>query len=265
MRNRTLLPFWTSLSSKGARFSKAIDDFIETIGDAEFYRDKNLKTLDRCDGLVGLADDIRNCSDDEPCERILCPFCARFYRKWFAAEALHWHTLSVKKGLSADLLVVRLLQVTDEELPGVSISRLNNLLRKRLVRAGIRRVIGGTEASFDPKTEWWTLHFHLLVLDASKKELSDFKASCAKDKILRFYSRADVEDPVEQLTYIQKYLTAYRAGKPDFRGKGKLFPLKRPQLEPLGLLTDAANFEDFLFLVGFRRYANRIVSAYRSK
>ncbi len=46
-------------------------------------------------------------------------------------------------------LVVRLKQASNRDLPEISIPRLHDRLRKRLRRAGIFRVIGGTEASYN--------------------------------------------------------------------------------------------------------------------
>jgi len=259
MRDRSLPPFWQTYGPNGVRSS--VEAFVETVEDANRYRKKNLSALRKCEGAEDLVDDISRCSDARPCKQILCPLCARLYRIWFAENTLRWFYRAEKRYLSAKILVVRLQQASDRDLPQISIAGLHARLRKRLRRAGIFRVIGCTEASYNAPDGMWTLHFHLLLFDADPAAIAAFASKCAKDGIKRAVSEPqEVDDPIEQITYLQKFSTFYRAGAFDSRGKGRAYPMQPAQMAALASWTDPYEFEDFLFLAGFRRYADRIVA-----
>ena len=149
---------------------------IEPVEDAERYRQKNLTTLRKCQGQEALVHDIEQCSETRPCGRVLCPLCARLYRIWFAEETLRWLHRSKHHRRPAKTLVVRLEQASNPDLPMVSIGRLQDQLRKRLLRSGISRVIGGTEASYNLRDKKWTAHFHLLIFGASERRAQEFRA-----------------------------------------------------------------------------------------
>ena len=260
MRDRSLPPFWQTYAQNSDRLPSLVEAFVETVEDANWYRKKNLLALRKCQGAEDLVDDISRCSDARPCKQILCPICARLYRIWFAANALRWFSRAEKRCLSTKILVVRLRQASDQDLPPISIARLHGQLRKRLRRAGISRVIGGTEASYNELDGMWTLHSHLLLFDADPIAIAAFASKCAKDGINRAVSKPqEVNDPIEQITYLQKFSTFYRPGAFDSRGKGRAISMQPAQIAALASWTDPYEFEDFLFLAGFRRYADRIV------
>ena len=259
MSNRSRPPFWQPHESEDDDLRSSIEDFIESAEDAERYRQKNLTTLRRCEGEELLVRDIEQCSDARPCRRILCPLCARCYRIWFGENTLRLIDRSKHFRRPAKTLVVRLEQASNRNLPMVSIKRLHELLRKRLLRSGISRVIGGTEASCNPKDDMWTVHFHLLIFGASDATIKNFARTCKKDGIPRAVDKpAEIRHPVDQITYLQKFNTSYRAAGFDDRGKGKSFPMTRDQMAALANWNRSLKFENFLFLVGFRRDANGI-------
>ena len=260
MRDRSLPPFWQTYARNSDRLRSSVEAFVETVEKANRYRKKNLLALRKCEGAQDLLDDISRCSDARPCKQILCPICARLYRIWFAANALRWFSRAEKRCLSTKILVVRLRQASDRDLPQILIARLHDRLRKRLRRAGISRVIGGTEASYNKLDGTWTVHFHLLVFDADPIAIAAFASKCAKDGINRAVSKPqELNDPIEQIAYLQKFSTFYRAGAFNSRGKGRAIRMEPAQIAALASWTGPYEFEDFLFLAGFRRYADRIV------
>jgi hypothetical protein len=259
MSDRSRPPFWQPQESADDNLRSSIEASIETVEDAERYREKNLTTLRKCEGEELLVHDIEQCSETRSCRRVLCPLCARLYRIWFAKKTLRWHHRSKHHHRPAKTLVVRMKQASNRDLPMVSIGRLQDQLRKRLLRAGISRVIGGTEVSYNAKDNNWTAHFHLLIFGASDAALRNFARMCKKDGIPRAVDKPkELKNPVEQITYLQKFSTYYRIGGFDDRGKGRAIPMKRDQLAALAKWTGTHPFEHFLILVGFRRNADGI-------
>ena len=260
MRDRSLPPFWQTYEPNGDCRRSSVEAFVETVENANWYRKKNLLALRKCKGAEDLLDDISRCSHARPCKQILCPLCARLYRIWFAENALRWFYRAEKRCLSTRILVVRLRQASNRDLPKISIARVHGRLRKRMRRAGIFRVIGGTEASYNELDGMWTVHVHLLLFGADPIAIADFASKCAKDGISRAVSKPqEVNDPIKQITYLQKFSTFYRAGAFDSRGKGLAYPMRPAQIAALASWTESYEFADFLFLAGFRRYADRIV------
>lgn len=259
MPNRSRPPFWRTYASADDELRSLVEDSIETVEAAQWYRKKNLTTLRKCEGEEALVHNIEQCSEARPCRRVLCPLCARLYRIWFAEETIRWLHRSKRHRRPAKTLVVRLEQASNRDLPMVSIGRLQDQLRKRFLRAGIFYVIGGTEVSYNAKDNMWTAHFHLLIFGASDAALKNFAQKCKTDAIPRAVDEPkELKNPVEQITYLQKLSTYYRIGGFDDRGKGRAIPMKRDQLAALAKWTGTHPFEHFLFLVGFRRNADGI-------
>jgi len=215
MSDRSRPPFWQTYTSTNDDLRDSIEEFIETIKDAEWYREKNMRTLRKCEGEDLLVHDIEQCSETRPCRRVLCPLCARLYRLWFSENTIRLHHRSKHFPRPTKTLVVRLEQASAADLPTVSVKRLHELLRKRLLRAGISRVIGGTEASYNPQDEKWTVHCHLLIFGASDAAFKKFAQMCKNDGIPRALDKPkELKDPLEQITYLQKFLTCYRTEPP---------------------------------------------------
>jgi len=256
MSDRSRPPFW-QFYAHDDELRSPVEESIETVEDAERYREKNLTTLRKCEGEEALVHDIEQCTEARPCRRVLCPLCARRYRIWFAEKTLRWLHRSKHHRRPAKTLVVRLEQASNRDLPMVSIGRLQDQLRKRLLRAGISRVIGGTEVSYNAKDNKWTAHFHLLIFGASDAALKNFARKCKTDAIPRAVDEPkELKHPVQQITYLQKFSTYYRVGGFDDRGKGRAIPMKRDQMAALAKWTGTHPFEHFLILVGFRRNAD---------
>jgi hypothetical protein len=258
MSDRSRPPFW-QIYAHDDELRSPVEASIETVEDAEWYRKKNLTTLRKCEGQELLVHDIEQCCETRPCGRVLCPLCARLYRIWFAKKTLRWLRRSKHHHRPAKTLVVRMKQASNRDLPMVSIGRLQDQLRKRLLRAGIFYVIGGTEVSYNAKDNNWTAHFHLLIFGASDAALKNFAQKCKTDGIPRAVDEPkELKNPVEQITYLQKFSTYYRVGGFDDRGKGLAIPMKRDQMAALAKWTGTHPFEHFLILVGFRRNADGI-------
>ena len=99
-------------------------------------------------------------------------------------------------------------------------------------------MIGGTEVSYNAKDNKWTAHFHLLIFGASDAALKNFAQKCKTDAIPRAVDEPkELKNPVEQITYLQKFSTYYRIGGFDERGKGRAIPMKRDQLAALAKWT----------------------------
>jgi hypothetical protein len=66
-------------------------------------------------------------------------------------------------------------------------------------------------------------------------------------------------DPVEQVSYLQKFSTFHRPGKQTSKRRPRAYPLPEgPRLELLRWMADY-RFDDFRFLFGARRRRGRIV------
>jgi hypothetical protein len=264
MRDRRLPPFWVRPPPK--RFDLQIlrpetlpkGHRFETTKDCATYCDRNLSSLNKCDGVADLISDIERCLDEIPCRQILCPHCARLYRRWFSGEALTFAQSAASRGIPMRVLTVLLAQASNENLPEVSIDALHERLRQRLRRADFAHAIGGTEADWDPESDTWTVHVHLLAFEWSEARHSELKRMAKADKIARAVEKECLRDHVKQVSYMQKFSTTYRYGN-RYRGKPPAFPLKPAQMKAFAKWTLQYKFEDFLFAFGFRRRGSRLI------
>jgi hypothetical protein len=247
--------FWDKRSNASKESRREVLGFIETPADAQRYRDINVRALNSSDSLDDLAAAIVNCAANEPCGEILCPPCARLYRFWFGSEVLSL----IVHGISTRVLTILLLAVNGDELGDVELKRQHERLRKRLIRAGIRAAIGGTEVCYKAAKDQWIVHVHLLVFGRSDAAIANLKDMFAgTDELDNAVDAKALRDPIEQVTYLQKFATYHRPGKLGFRGKGRAYPLKKEQILQLGQWTQRYWFQDYLFLLGFRRRGFRI-------
>ena len=60
-----------------------------------------------------------------------------------------------------------------------------------------------------------------------------------------------------QITYLQKFQTCHRPGEAGFNGRGRAYPMKPEQIAQLAEWTKSRRFEEFLFMLGFRRRGSR--------
>jgi hypothetical protein len=233
---------------------RAIGARIETEEDAIRYRDINLKALSREPNLCTLAAAISCCDTDAPCREVLCPCCQRLYRRWLGSEMLELIPEEVRVFVATILLV----SMSGPELSELDLSLLHDRLRKRLVRAGFKAAIGGTEAAYKAEADRWIMHVHLLIPGDVKEARPRLSEAFANVDLFRAVTCAPLRDRVSQISYLQKFSTYHRPGQALFSGRGRAYPLKAAQVVQLGELTANHRFEHFLFLLGFRRRGSRI-------
>jgi hypothetical protein len=257
---RRQLPFWTERPHRDYDLVRLMPATLgkrkrfETIPDAEGYRDANIRALDRVGGFQDVVQSMKSCNAGKPCANILCSVCARGYRRWLGGQ-----TLSIAKNTHVDVVTILMLEVAAQDLPGVVLDVLHERLRKRLKRTGITAAIGGTEQNYDAARDVWIVHFHLLVFGTSDDAYRRLAEIARKDGFDRPIKRQPLKDPARQLSYIQKFQTYHRPGKPGMRGKGRAYRLAPIQIGQLASWTSQFQFNDFLFLLGFRRLGSRIV------
>ena len=222
---------------------------FETVADAERYREKNLGALIKIGGFQDVVDLIDACTPVAPCRQILCPVCARSYRRWLAGELLR-----ITAGLRATVLTILLCEVPSEELRDVDADSLHERLRKRLLRAGVDAAVGGTEVKFDARRDVWIVHVHLLALEANEESIRTLRRTARKDGIKRAIMAQPLRDRIEQISYLQKFSTVHRPG-----ATKRSVPLPSAQIGQLADWTRSRRFEEHLFLLGFRRRGGTIV------
>ena len=127
--------------SAGTPIQRRAAPFAITSVSAEVarYREINLRALRAARQLPRLYRAILYCSAVDPCRESLCPHCTSDYRLWLAPELM---TLA-RLGPPAFVATVLLLSVPGPNLPDVDVRALNQLVRKRLIRAGFRRRSAG--------------------------------------------------------------------------------------------------------------------------
>jgi hypothetical protein len=158
MRDRRLPPFWVRPPLKRFDLQILRPDTLpkghrfETIKDCARYCDRNLSSLRKCGGVAALINDIERCSDETPCRQILCPHCACLHRRWFSGEALIFAQSAASRGVPMRVLTVLLEQVSNEDLPEVSIDALHERLRQRLRRPALLMRLAGRKRSTLPRT-----------------------------------------------------------------------------------------------------------------
>jgi hypothetical protein len=234
----------------------AVSAHIESPRDALRWRHLNVRGLCRGTTLDALATAISGCKPEKLCRQVLCPTCARRYRLWRAAEIL----VHASHGLPACALTILLRQVRGRDLHRVHLKAEHELLRKRLARAGFKAVAGGTEASYDADEDLWTVHVHLIVFGEIDDALPKLRKIFKRDGLHRSIVREELHDVVGWVTYSQKFVTYHRPGSAQFGGRGRAYPLKSRQIIQLARWTGRYRFEDFLFLLGFRRRGAQIVA-----
>jgi hypothetical protein len=216
--SRQCAPFWTRHGkSTKAEFDEVCNQ-IESKEKASHYRELNLRALKGRDDELAKA--IFECTADDRCSVILCADCARRYRLWLSSELLHLVTY----GPPAFVATILLKNARGSALYKIDPGGLLKRVRKKLTRIGIAAAIGGTEASYDAKTNCWTIHLHLLVFDSRK---------CGRALLQQAFRDSDLErpvlcrplrDPAAQISYVQKFQTYHRPGKPGHRGRARAYP-----------------------------------------
>ena len=223
---------------------QAVASSIETRRKGALHNYKFLKRCRCSENIRGELATIENCRAGARCGCWPCKICGRIYRIWLSSQVV----ALAQMGVPATVVTILLRVIEEDELGSVDLKREADRLRKELLRVGITAAIGGFEVAYKPLDRYWCFHVHLLVFGDTAGPLADLKASHRKAKIKRALVAQDLNDPVEQITYLFKFVTYYRFGRWRLP-----YPLGRRQLEQLVVWTSGANFTDFLFLLGFQR------------
>jgi hypothetical protein len=210
------------------------------------------------DRLSSIAQKIEHCGLGvelkKNCLLPICPICARQYRRFFISEVLRIYR---EKPNEAQTVTVYLGKYEVEMLANASLGTVHNRFRNQLRRSGFGGavIIGGTEVTYRPELNDWLLHLHALSLGASEKAWENLEKLKSKDGIRNPVRRKPVQDQdhIEQLSYIQKFHTYYRAGTPHGKNRSRTFPLKPNQLCELASWACKHNFPDFTFCFGVKR------------
>jgi hypothetical protein len=241
--------FWARLGNSTA--IEQVRRQIESKAKALEYRGSNLRALRGRDDL--LVESISRCSAAYPCAEILCPPCARRYRLWLTSKLLDL----AAKGPPAFIATILLEAVRGPALRTVEPGVLHERVRKRLIRAGVKAAIGGTEASYEAKENRWVIHLHLLVFESLEHGRAKIREAFADSNLDRAVVCQPLQDPVAQISYLQKFSTYHRPGLPRPSSRGRAYPMKPEQIGQLARWTRRFWFEDFLFVLGLRRRGER--------
>ncbi len=120
-------------------------------------------------------------------------------------------------------------------------------------------MVGGTEARYRAIDSSWLVHGHLLVVDAPAGAIDALKRTFDSGPVKYPVVSQDLVDPVDQLSYLQKFTTYHRPGEQTSTTRPRAYPLPpRPLLELLRWMA-GYRFDDFRFLYGARRRGEKIV------
>jgi hypothetical protein len=226
----------------------------------ETERDVDKRAVERIipgllDHMPTTANRIADCAEGKVnCLLPICPICARHYRRFFISEVLRIYRENPNE---AQTVTVYLGKYEAGKLKDASLGTAHHRFRKQLQCSDFREavIIGGTEVTYRPELNDWLLHLHVLSLGASEKAWKNLEKLKSKDDIRDPVRRKPVQDQdhIEQLSYIQKFHTYYRAGTPQGKNRTRTFPLKPNQLRELASWACKHDFPDFTFCFGVKR------------
>ena len=224
--------------------------------DAESIRSENALSSFR--PRNAFATYLRECRERHyNCEQTYCPRCARTFRRYFAGELMR---LTYKFHGAIKISTVLLHTVPKGELGSLGIARFNQLLRKRLGRAGLGEVavIGGFEVMYRARERDWVLHINLVFFGGDPNAIAAFGNTFAGSNLYRPVQTVDLKDPLKQLTYVLKFTTYHRPLKQIGPKKSPAKPLNLAEhFELIGWMAQH-EFTDHLFLFNARRYGPTI-------
>ena len=212
----------------------------------------------------GLKRDLRRAKELSACRRQndvhcrlpSCPLCARKYRRWLFSQGFPLAQKNVGKG---KILTIYLAEFPLGQLHRADVSKLHSMLRARLRRAGFTGavIVGGTEVQYRARDQSWLVHVHLLAVDASEQAIAKLRKTFETTKYA--FVAQELRDPIEQVSYLQKFSTFHRPGKHVSGSRARAYPLpKKPLLEVLHWLSKR-RFDELQFLFGARRRGLHIV------
>ena len=192
------------------------------------------------------------------CERPSCPICSRIFRRWFVGQLLRLQHNQEDAGHTATILLQEFHD--DRDIKDINLAAYSHALRKRLARSGLGDavVIGGYELSYRARTHSWIFHIHLAIFGARASAVATLKESFDDSSLLRPEMIVPIRNPVEQLSYIMKFVTYHRPGKQYGPSRSRARPLNRKQHIVLVRWLHQHEFSDFLFLFNARRHGATI-------
>ncbi len=210
--------------------------------------------------LPSIAFKIEKCADPNcimHCLKPICPICARLYRRFFTGECLRIYTENPD---GAQTATAYLGVYKAGNLKDALLGTVHAKFRKQLDRSGFSGaiVIGGTEVTYRHETNDWLLHLHLLSLGASKQAWKGLENKLSKYGIHDPLRMEPVNDPIKQLSYIQKFHTYHRPGTPHGNNLVRAVPLKEDQLCELASWACKHDFPDFTFCFGAQKRHGRL-------
>lgn len=211
-----------------------------------------------------LAAKLSECDEDEPCYSLACPECIRSLRvkkisqlALFCEDYTKW---SVATFIYFDEM--------ERELGHIDIKRLKDRLRKQLERAGVTGVaIGYFEIDYQSEYHHWMPHFHLLVKCRDshtpewEKLRNKFHQQEAPNNVnIRNHCPIkvqDLEDPLEQIAYICKFMWQRVEVYKDTKGrrKRKKYRLSSCRFVDSLLRLDLLKLGDLEFKYGMQKGA----------
>ncbi len=235
---------------KGERFETASDVNRESV-----RSEQSLKAFRPRSAFAAYLSECRE--SDYHCECTYCPRCARVFRRYLIGELLRLHeNFAGRVRISTVLLEV----AVKGKLSALEIASYNDLLRKRLVRAGLRDVpvIGGFEVMYRADRKVWVLHMNLAIFGGDPDAIAVFEQTFAKSKFYRPVQTVDVKNPVRQFSYLLKFTTYHRPFKQTGSAKSPARPLNPAEHYELISWMAKYEFNDHLFLFNARRYGASI-------
>jgi len=225
-------------------------------------------------GYHELAEKLAKCTGDYRCMSPACPQCSRTHRQGFYHAATTLSNQYNEANQRTVTLVYYTEVMTTKQLKKFDPARLQQRLRKQLVRCDFRRpVIGGLEIDYNEDIQRWVPHFHLLVVDDvealeklrgyfKKEKRSMSSVATSAQYISRPMLVQSLKDSPKQLSYLCKQrwqsIHAYRDKDGKRRTSKRRLDKKR---FPLSLrILDQLSFSDLLFLYKARVSGNEIMS-----
>jgi hypothetical protein len=236
--------------SKGKRFETMSD------ADAESHRSQAALLSHRPSNVF--AEFLLDCREGHyECKQTYCPRCARAFRRYLSGELLR-----LKGEFAGNIKISTLLlaAIPKGELANVAIAPYRQLLRQRLVRAGLGDVpvIGGIEVFYRARDKIWVLHVNLAFFGGKADAIAAFEASCAHPDFDRPVVTFDLSDAPEQLSYLLKFTTYHRPLKQIGPKRSPAKPLNPADHYELVSWMAQREFADHLFLFNARRYGASI-------
>lgn len=213
------------------------------------WTEKNrlINALAKCTGQPG------------PCGCTFCPICARQFRRVAYAQTMHAMQAAVLGGEIVAILTVGLKEVEVGHLASFPVRTTKTALYMQLARLGFKGslVTGGIEAGRTARRPTWRLHAHLLAIGVQKPALDHLRASLAL--MGRGALRVDILlNPVEQISYLYKYVTGHRPAPRTGPSRPSMVPLRGELLADLVSFHDQHSFADLRVMFGGRVKKNVI-------